>query len=290
MIQPVRIEGARIPNGGELFGATRADGRKITYQSFDETETFVLHAPTVAESEVQRVVLKPDCTDGWSVEPDFSEQETVNGFGARTVGFKLPAFDAGLDFTVTSDVQDVLFEERDWRRAWSFFKPGRLKVQARDGGNRWCRAVLRSMADLSRELKGETYYEGSLSWRNPDGCWFGESQRFTGVGRVVVGGDVRPSCRVVWDTESNPTASVVFPSGQQLTLTAGEGVTGVRYINLDRGMVGHCTREDGTVDDVLWASLRGRVLGVALEPHARSTWQLNGVELEVTPRYLTPWG
>ncbi|WP_276652478.1 hypothetical protein [Corynebacterium vitaeruminis] len=296
MIQPIRIVGAEIPTpaiDAVTLDPTSEGGRHITYVS-PSGESWVLQAPTVEEVEQQRVVLKPDCTDGWSVKPEFTEKESVTQFGARTVGFKLPAFDASMDFTVTSDFQFCAFEERNWRAAWSPFKAGKLISVARDGSTRWAPVTLNSMADLPHDLMGCSYYEGSLSFRQRAGCWLGQAESWSGgdtqvTVSVKVPGDVTPSVRMIWDTSKD--ASFTFPSGTVVNLYRPAVADGVRYINLDRGMYGQVTRLDGSVDSTMWSSFLGRVSGVTLSPDVATTWKLQGgVTLEVTPRFLSPWG
>jgi len=83
-------------------------------------------------------------------------------------------------------------------------------------------------------------------------------------------------------------ATVKFPSGLTVALP---GINVERHINLDRGFSGQVTKPDGTVDTGLWSSFQGLISGLSLTPGEPTTWELGtGVELHVTPRYLSPLG
>lgn len=285
MLQPVRIEGVRIPQPDPLAELGRLEeGTQITYTAPDG-EVWGLHYPTVEESEVQRVVMAPGGLDGASVAPEFTDEESVNQFGARQASFRLPPFEVTTGVTITSDVQPLAFQERDWRRSWSFFNDGRMTVVGRDGQNRWTPARLVHMPDVDLELMGERYFETEISWRSMDGCWFGYTREYFGTVTLMSGGDTYPSVRLRWNGSAT---QVTLPTGLTLSLPS---IGGERVINLDYGYSGQVTYPDGTVDSGTWSLLRGAVGGLALEPYEKANFVLGGgLALEVTPRYLSPWG
>ena len=285
MLQPVRIEGARIPQPdplAELESIPEA-GSHIAYISPDG-ERYGLHYPTVAESNVQRVVMKPEGLEGATAQPEFTDYESVNGFGARQGSFKLPPVEVTTEVTITSDVQPVSMQEAEWRRAWSHFKDGRIEVRSRGVETRWAPARLVAMPDIGEELKGLRYFETSVTWRNMKGCWFGEMILLAGEVVLVPAGDLPPSLRLHWTGEAS---SVTFPDGRKVTFPE---LGAERYINLDFGMSAQVTRPDGTVDTNVWSGINGVVHGMTLAPNEPTEWVLGaGMTLEVTPRYLSPW-
>ena len=285
MLQPVRIEGARIPQPDPLADFGRLEeGTQITYTAPDG-EVWGLHYPTVEESEVQRVVMAPGGMDGASVSPDFTDEESVNQFGARQASFRLPPFEVTTGVTITSDVQPLAFQERDWRRSWSFFKDGRMTVVGRDGQNRWTPARLVAMPDVDRELMGERYFETEVKWRSMKGIWFGPIREYLGTVTIYPPGDVWPSLRLKWDGSAT---SVTFPTGQTVHLPQ---IAGERFINLDYGYSGQVTYPDGKPDSAAWSALQGLVGGITIEPYEAASFTLgDGLALEVTPRYFSPWG
>ena len=298
------------------------DGYQISYES-PAGDWYELHNYDRALNRERRVALVKGGWSGGESSPDFAEQASVTNFGVHRTGFKIPSFEGSLDVVVRDVPSQLAFTRRNWVRSWSYFQPGKLRVVARDGGNKWTPVVLRSLSEPEFETASRNAVQMQVGWESLAGTWLGAPAYYvpgessTAV-RVVTPGDVKPSVRLIWD--SSKSAKVTFPSGQVLTLNAGGNppppeapkgllgwikwmlgirekaasytpISGARFINLDRGMAGQITRPDGSVDSQTWSQLRGQVLGVSLEPHEVSHWVLEGaVGLEVTPRYLTPWG
>lgn len=284
MVRPVRIAGHGAVADVPGFDSMPEAGSHIAYTSPDE-ERYGLHYPTIAESKVQRVVMKPGGLEGATAQPEFTDYESVNGFGARQGSFKLPPVEVTTEVTITSDVQSLSAQEAEWRRAWSHFKDGRIEVRSRGEETRWAPARLVGMPDLDEELKGRRYFETSVTWRNMKGCWFGETHPQTGEFELGPTGDLPPSLRLRWSGEES---HVTFPDGRKVNFPV---FGSERIINLDFGMSGQVTKPDGTVDTNVWSGLQGKVQGMTLTPHETYEWVLGaGMMLEVTPRYLSPWG
>lgn len=284
MVRPIRIAGLEDYTGALDFGSPPLGGLQVSYTS-PHGEVWGLHYPTVKESEVQRVVLDEDGLAGATAVLEETEIESVNRYGSRMAGFKLPAFDVTTGVTVTSDVMPLGRQEAAWRNAWSPFKKGKMTVVARDGANRWTPARLVSMPDVPYELRRRRYWETSVTWKLASGCWFGATQRYFGTVTIFPAGDVAPRLLLRWDGSET---HVTFPDGRRLNFPA---LGSERIINLDFGMYGQVTKPDGTVDTNVWSGLQGKVQGMTLTPHETYEWVLGaGMTLEVTPRYLGPWG
>ena len=283
MVSPIRVAGYHSSPGGIGLSLRVEDGYQISYVS-PSGEVWGLSYPTVAESEVQRVVLAEDGLSGATATLEETEVESVNRYGSRMAGFKLPAFDVTTGVIITSDVMPLGRQEAAWRNAWSPFKTGKMTVVARNGANRWTPARLVSMPDVPRELKNGRYLETSVTWKLTAGCWFGATQKHTGAFDLTPTGDLPPALKLRWDGSET---HVAFPDGRRLNFPA---LGSERIINLDFGMAGQVTRTDGTVDTNVWSGLQGKVHGMSLTPHELTEWNLGpGMTLEVTPRYLSPW-
>lgn len=283
MVRPIRIAGLEDYTGALDFDSPPLGGLQVSYTS-PHGEVWGLHYPTVKESEVQRVVLKESGLEGATAQLEETTVESVNQFGSRMAGFTLPAFDVTSEVVITSDVLPLDKQEREWRASWSAFKPGKMTVVARDGANRWTPARLVSMPDVPYELRRRRYWETSVTWKLVSGCWFGATQRYFDTVTIFPAGDVAPRLRLRWDGSAT---SVTFPTGLTVNLPA---ISGTRFINLDWGFSGQVTREDGTVDSAVWSALRGIVVGLTLAPYEPAAFVLgDGLSLEVTPRYLSPW-
>ena len=281
MVVPVRFG-----NGGFGLGVPDLSGYKITYTApHSPGETFILHTMFDAEADEQRVVLKESGFTGGSGSVDFDLVESVNRFGSRTAGFRVPSFEGSLDVVVRSGPSGLPDTLWDWRRSWSHFDDGLLKVVARDGGNREARVRLVGFSDVPFDPAGAGLHEETVNYRCLDGFWRGPTMRRTGVFEVAVPGDLPPSLRLRWDGSET---SFKLPSGLRVGLT--RGAIGTRLINLDRGMQGQVTTEGGVVDSFAWSSLRGVLVGETLTPYRPYSFELGeGLELLATPRYLTPW-
>lgn len=280
MVVPVRFG-----TGGFGMDVPDLPGYKITYTApHSPGETFILHSMLDAEADEQRVVLKENGFTGGAGTVDFDLVESVNRFGSRTAGFRVPSFEGSLDVSVRPGPSGLPDTLRDWRRAWSHFDEGLLKVVARDGGNREAHVRLVGFSDVPVDPAGATVHEETVSYRCLDGYWRGPMMRREGVFEVAVPGDLPPLLRLRWDGSAT---SFRLPSGLRVSLTRAAGT---RFINLERGMQGQVTREDGTVDSLTWSSLRGVLVGETLTPYRLYSFELGeGLELRATPRYLTPW-
>ena len=117
-----------------------------------------------------------------------------------------------------------------------------------------------------------------------DGYWSGGVSAYTDNVTVTTPGDLPPKLRLKWDGQAT---NFTLPSGLSVSLAQGPGT---RWIDLERGMQGQVTDEDGNVDTGTWSSLRGVLVGETLQPHTKNDFQLGaGLTLEVTPRFLSPW-
>jgi len=281
MVNPVRF-------GSGFSGVDLPDppGYKVVYTAPHQPgEQFILHSMLDAEADEQRVVLKEDgFGDGVGVV-DFALAESVTRYGSRVAGMKVPAFTGSLDVVVRPGPDESVMETlRDWRNSWSYFDDGLLKVVARDGGNRQARVRLVSFAEVEQDPSGVTLIEDSVQYQCLDGYWTGGIRAYTGNVTVTTPGDLPPKLRLRWDGQATAFS---LPSGLSLSLATGPGV---RWIDLERGMQGQVTDEDGNVDSGTWSSLRGVLVGETLQPYTKNDFQLGaGLTLEVTPRYLSPW-
>ena len=281
MVHPVRF-------GSGVSGYELPDppGYKVVYTAPHQPgEQFILHSMLDAEADEQRVVLKEGGFGDGVGGVDFASVESVTRYGSRVAGMKVPAFTGSLDVVVRPGPDESAMETlRDWRNSWSYFDDGLLKVVARDGGNREARVRLVEFAEVPFDPSGVTLIEDSVQYRCLDGCWSGGIRTYTGNVTVTVPGDLPPKLRLKWDGRST---DFTLPSG--LTVSLGSG-PGTRWIDLERGMQGQVTDEDGNVDTGTWSSLRGVLVGETLQPHTKNDFQLGaGLTLEVTPRFLSPW-
>ena len=232
----------------------------------------------------QSVLLLAEGFDGGEGKMDHTTHETVTRYGVRRTGFKVPPISGSLNVLVTDDVEDLSVAFRRWRAAWSYTQPGKLKVEWRDGHTSEIEVVLADAAPLPSSFVGLHVMEDEIKWENFSGVWSGGVTTYTGNVTVTVPGDLPPKLRLRWDGQAT---AFTLPSGLSMSLATGPGV---RWINLERGMQGQVTDEDGNVDTGTWSSLRGVLVGETLQPHTKNDFQLGaGLTLEVTPRYLSPW-
>ena len=281
MVNPVRFG-----SGFSGFDFPDPPGYIITYTAPHRPgEQFILHSMLDAEADEQRVVLKESGFGGGFGEVDFSSAESVTRYGSRVVGSKVPALDGELDVVVRPGPDDSVMETlRDWRNSWSYFDDGKLKVVARDGGNREARVRLVNFGEVELDPSGARLIEDSVRYKCLDGYWSGGVRTYAGNVTVTTPGDLPPKLRLKWDGRST---NFTLPSG--LTVRLGSG-PGTRWIDLERGMQGQVTDEAGNVDTGTWSSLRGVLVGETLQPHTNNDFQLGaGLTLEVTPRFLSPW-
>lgn len=242
------------------------------------------------------IFLADNDLSGWSGKVSRSDSQSVTRLGARSTGWKLDPLKIEIPYVaqaLSGTVDTVL---REWRRAWDFEQPGDYgypttvrsgKLWVADGGESyWAPVCDPEFPDLPKHSQRVRAVEEVMSCRSMVGHWFGATEHFEGTVSIRVRGDrpLSPSLRLAWDGSAT---SVTFPSGLKLNLP---NVGGRRFINLDRGMSGQVTREDGSVDTGGWSALQGLVHGLSLRPGDTSDWVLGpGLTLEVTPRFLTPW-
>lgn len=240
-------------------------------------ESFIL-----AGGKSQRAFILPDTVSGFETPVEHTFLESVTAYGDRSVGWKIPAVESSFGFYLrdSSGVADVY---RRFRRA---FRTRSQLVFRSPAGTFYSRVEIPVFTDANRDLATRRSFKGEVSFRRPDGCWFGETEYFTGNATVMVDGDAPlvPSLRLRWSGEES---HVTFPDGRRINFPA---LGAQRLINLDFGMSAQVTRPDGSVDTQVWSGLRGKVHGMTLAPHEVSEWSLgSGMTLEVTPRYLSPW-
>ena len=240
-------------------------------------ETFIL-----AGGKNQRAFILPDTVKGFETPVEHKYRDSVTSYGNRSVGWKIPAVDSSFDFYLR-DPGNVADVYRRFRRA---FRSGSRIMFRSPAGVFYSRIEVPVFADANRELATRKSFQGTVSFRRPDGCWLGDTEYFTGNATVMVDGDepLSPSLRLHW---TGAASSVTFPDGRKVTFPR---LGAERYINLDFGMSGQVTRPDGTVDTNAWSGVNGLVHGMTLTPNEPTEWVLGaGMTLEVSPRYLSPW-
>lgn len=286
MLHPVRIEGAGVaPRPLSLNLSEVVEGAVRVRYFAPSGEAWLLWSTVTAETLDQETFLPEDGWSGGVAEVDFTEQETVNRYGARVSGWKLPAFDGELTVWLRGHGRRTAELWRDWQLAWPLFgEMGTLQVVSDAGLNRQCRVRVKSFSEPGFFPRGHDAMETKVAWKCLDGYWTGPRETFTGTVDVVPAGELPPLVRMRWDGRAT---SARFPAGNTVLL----GSTGVeRWINLERGFMGQVTDSAGVVDTGVWSALRGAVTGVELTPHAKNHFELgDGLTLEVTPRYLSPW-
>ena len=259
-------------------------GIRVSYSS-PQGHGFELLSPPGEGRRRRPVNIPPNGLDGLKEALEFTDVESVTRFGARQKDFKAPSVEFDLPVVVTNVDKSLEEQDRDWRQAWSPFKDGRLTVVNVAGQNRWTPVRLKSMTSPPHLLHRKRVVEMTVSARAMAGCWFGHTSRYFGTVTLKPVGQAPPSLKLRWDGSAT---TVGFPDGRVVKLPA---ISGVRFINLDYGMSGQVTFESGLVDSVAWSQLRGLVSGITLTPHESYSFVLgDGLTLEVTPRYLSPWG
>ena len=269
------------------LGNTRRDESQVTYTS-PTGEVWLLAGTGYGVPDAnQRVVLLEGGFTGGVANPDVTLNDSPTGLGQWAGEFTLPPLEGELSVVIMDTPVNAGRTFRNWRRSWTPFNDGVLKVIDRAGGNYWtpARLVPGGLGTVDLDPTYRRAIPDEVGWRGLEGCWYGVPKTYTGTAKVVPLGDMRPSLRLRWD---GSPATVMLPTGQQVTLP--DITRGSYFIDLNRGMSGHVTNEAGETVVAAWAALRGLILGVTLTPHVPTTWILNeGVTLEVTPRYLTPW-
>lgn len=277
--------------------AQNIGGVTVSYNS-PSGESWLLITPEPGVSRQLSVFLADSDLEGLAGVPERSDSSLVTGYGARPRGWSLPALESSFEYWARSETGELETVLRSWRDAWDFEQPGdyydaghqvtfgELWVSSPVGGAFWAEVSDPVFPSFPAGVNRAREVRESMSFRIRSGHWWGESEFFTGEVVVRPEGDrpLSPRCRLLWDGSAT---SVTFPSG--LTVSLPEiGVE--RIINLDRGMSGQVLRPDGTVDTGGWSALQGVVHGVSLRPKVESRWVLgDGVTLEVTPRFLSPW-
>lgn len=269
------------------LGNTRRDESQVTYTS-PTGEVWLLAGTGYGVPDAnQRVVLLEGGFTGGVANPDVTLNDSPTGLGQWAGEFTLPPLEGELSVVIMDTPVNAGRTFRNWRRSWTPFNDGVLKVIDRAGGNYWtpARLVPGGLGTVDLDPTYRRAIPDEVKWRGLEGCWYGVPKTYTGTAKVVPSGDMRPSLRLRWD---GSPATVMLPTGQRVTLP--DITRGSYFIDLNRGMSGHVTNEAGETVVAAWAALRGLILGVTLTPHVSTTWTLNaGVTLEVTPRYLTPW-
>lgn len=287
-----------------LDAARRESDYKLTYVAPGEKGTvWNLATPNAAERADQAVLLLKDGTPNFDAHPALTTRFTVNRFGEDSVSAQLPRFGSTIKCLVGRPGDNLREVDRAWRQSWPLVlhkgelptydpwnptKSGRFIITDTGGHNRWLPVYSTGMTSLPSNYRGVPSYVSDVEWESLAGSYFGSKKVLKGSGDITVPGDIRPIARLRWDTSA--LSIIQMPTGQALTLEPGPGVTGIRYINLNRGYAGQITDAVGNVDDVSWSQLRGAVLGINLVPHEPTTWGMSqGLQLEVIPRYLSPW-
>lgn len=281
---PIRITGGPTPAGGEL----PPSGLLVEYES-PGGRLWELTAP--GADRWKNLFLLPGGLSGLSGRVEWEEVETVTGYGVRPANrraWRTPPFDVTLTLGMRAPRGELESLSRRWERDWSGVEPGTLILRSVAGGRFEASVTDAVFPDWPSNLNNLTYLETSVTARVRAGHYLGKRETWgpgTHTIRVKGHDPLSPSCRLVWDGQAT---SVTFPSGITVTLPAVTG--GTRYINMDRGMMGQVTKPDGTVDSVVWSALQSSIKGITLTPSQQSTWTLgSGLQLHVTPRYISPW-
>lgn len=274
------------------FRPVMDDGYKISYTS-PQGEVWVLHSPDRGMNRQRRLALQPDGFTGSRIKRSLADRESVTRMGARPAGWRVPVASGSLEVAALGSAQEAGANLRDWERSWSDVEPlGKITVAGVGGGSASLPVRLAEMSDFGHDPFRRRGMRVTVDWEAPVGPWRGTPLPFTGAASVLVPGDLPPSVRLLWD---GTATSFVLPTGQTVTLPVvredGLPSPWPRAVSLDRGMQGHVTvASSGATDGASWARLRGSVFGVTLEPYAPSSWVLGeGLTLEVTPHYLSPW-
>lgn len=238
----------------------------------------------------QRVTLLKGGFTGGDANPAITYNESPTGHGQWDTGeYTLPALDGELSVLINDKPANAGRTWRRWRASWTEYQDGTLRVIDRSGMNFWTKARLKpgGRSTVDQDPARLRAIPDAVSWTGNLGHWYGNVRTFgTGQHTVKAGGDMPPSLALRW---TGAPASVTFPSG--VTVTLPSVTTGAYLIDLNRGMSGHVTNADtGVTEHVVWAALRGLILGVTLTPGVATSWTLTGgLELEITPRYSSPW-
>ena len=268
------------------------DGYQITYSS-PTGDLYLLHSHDRQANRQRRIALAPDGWSGGFAAPEFTEKETVNRYGARRDGSKLPPFEGSLAVAVRAGDRPLAFTRRDFTRAWSPYEEGKITVVAREGNNAWTPVVLTSISEPPHETARRRTQRMQIGYRALKGVWFGKSRTYTGSAEVRDTSDsgLSPIVSLEWDTTQD--LDVTFPDGRRLTFprsSATGSLPPIVYFDLEPGMMGHPTdAPDGDTMFTLWPAFQGKMRGVELTPRKPSYWTLSGCTLRVTPRYLHPW-
>lgn len=247
-----------------------------------------------------RVVLLADEVSGLVGRVDRSKVQTVNRLGVRSRGWSTPALDMSLGVLLQAERGDLPRFARLFRDGWlgeeagdyayELVPPERPTISVQEGGGErfWTPVSDVHVPDVPHGLGSSTSLHQTITMSGDLGHWFGDGILFgEGEHEITPAGDrpLWPLLKLHWDGSAT---SVTFPTG----VTVHFPPIGVpRTINLDRGMSGQVTRPDGSVDTASWSALQGTVTGVVLRPGSPSLWEIGaGMTLEVTPRFLSPWG
>lgn len=284
MLAPIRITGGPIHTGGHL----PPSGLLVEYESPGGRQ-WELTAPGADRGK--NLFLLPDGLSGMSGRVEWEEVESVTGYGVRPPhrrAFKTPAFDVTLKLGMRARRGEMESLSRMWDQDWTGIEPGTLILRSVAGGRYEAKVTDPVFPDWPSNLNGLTYLETSVTARVRAGHYLGKTETWgTGLHTIRHKGHapLAPSCRLVWDGRAT---IIIFPTGITVTLPAITG--GTRYINLDRGMMGQVTKPDGTVDSAVWSALQSSIKGITLPPGEQSTWNIGqGLQLQVTPRYISPW-
>lgn len=276
--------------GIDLTQMERSDDIRITV-SHPNGQLFPIATTRPEERRNQRVMLLKDGAAGFEAYPAVNTKPSTTGIGERIINRTVGAFSGSLKVLVGAPGLNLQKIDNDWRNTWATDptrqKPTRITVVGEGAQNRHINVYATGISDLPSSYRGIPSYECTVAWKSYSAYWNGPTAKYgPGTHTVIATGDMIPNARLIWDTSKSATATL--PHGQTLTLNAANA--GKRYIDLSPGKVGHVTTDTGTTDSIMWSQLRGALLGAHVPPHTPTTWTLSdGLTLEVTPRYYTPW-
>ena len=181
------------------------------------------------------------------------------------------------------ELDDVRVVERRWRRAWSTHRFGTLRIDDDEGEDYWLRVRLAAPIAGFPEVDPDGYVEFSQSVVGESPVWWRTQTFGPGVAQVSNSGDVEGWPRVRWESAGR----LIMPSGAVVDLPE---VDNPRTVLLDPHESCVVLDDSGTVDEVVWRQLRGRVFPeVVPVGEVRQFTVPTGASLILSEGVVSPW-